>query len=68
MGSMETKLKTLALSLGADLVGITSRDILADGPPSADPCYVFIMPDHVADCASHLIVLVATIELSVMVV
>ena len=40
MESIKTKLKTLALSLGADLVGVTSKDILADGPPSADPCYV----------------------------
>ncbi|MEE4253698.1 MAG: hypothetical protein V2I50_06620 [Desulfuromusa sp.] len=36
----ETKLKSLAVNLGADLVGITSREILADGPPSADPCYL----------------------------
>lgn len=41
MGLAETKLKSLALSMGADLVGITSRQLLSDGPPSADPSYVF---------------------------
>lgn len=40
MRSGETKLKSLALRLGADRVGITTRDILADGPPSADPRYL----------------------------
>ncbi len=40
MGFAETKLKSLAVNLGADLVGITSGEILADGPPSADPCYL----------------------------
>ena len=32
-----TRLKSLAVSLGADLVGITSSARLTDGPPSADP-------------------------------
>ena len=41
MDSAETKLKSLALSLGADLVGVTTRDLLADGPPSADPSLPF---------------------------
>ncbi|MGD8243110.1 MAG: hypothetical protein PVF59_09800 [Desulfobacterales bacterium] len=36
----EARLKSLAVSLGADLVGITTTDILADGPPSADPRYL----------------------------
>ena len=40
MESAETRLKALAVSLGADLVGITTTDILADGPPSADPRYL----------------------------
>ena len=40
MASAETKLKALALGLGADLVGITTRDILADGPPSAEARYL----------------------------
>ena len=40
MDSAETRLKSLAVSLGADLVGVTTRELLADGPPSADPCYL----------------------------
>ncbi len=40
MESPETRLKSLAVSLGADLVGITSTANLADGPPSADPRYL----------------------------
>ncbi|MGD8388255.1 MAG: hypothetical protein PVG49_14020 [Desulfobacteraceae bacterium] len=40
MESSETKLKSLAMRLGADLVGVTTRDLLADGPPSADPRYL----------------------------
>lgn len=35
-----TRLKSLALRLGADLVGITDSDLLTDGPPSADPRYL----------------------------
>jgi epoxyqueuosine reductase len=35
-----TDLKSLAKSLGADLIGVTSRAILAGGPPSADPGYL----------------------------
>ena len=40
MESPEARLKSLAVSLGADLVGITATDKLADGPPSADPRYL----------------------------
>ena len=40
MESAETRLKSLAVSQGADLVGITTTEILADGPPSADPRYL----------------------------
>ena len=40
MDSAETRLKSLAVRLGADLVGITNRDLLSDGPPSADPRYL----------------------------
>lgn len=54
MGSMETKLKSLALSLGADLVGITSKNILADGPPSADPCYILPSANSVISFAISL--------------
>jgi len=39
MDSAETRLKALARRLGADLVGITTKDRLLDGPPSADPRY-----------------------------
>ncbi len=41
MNSIETRLKSLAISLGADLVGITTTKALSDGPPSADPRYLF---------------------------
>ena len=40
MASSETRLKSLTKSLGADLVGITTTEILSDGPPSADPRYL----------------------------
>jgi epoxyqueuosine reductase QueG len=40
MGSIETRIKSLALSLGASLVGITTTEALADGPPSANPRYL----------------------------
>ena len=50
----ETKLKSLALSLGVDLVGITSRDVLADGPPSADPCYLLPSANSVISFAVSL--------------
>lgn len=40
MAALETRLKSLAGRLGADLVGMTTGDILADGPPSADPRYL----------------------------
>jgi epoxyqueuosine reductase len=54
MGSAETKLKSLALSLGADLVGVTSKDILADGPPSADPRYLLPSANSVISFAVSL--------------
>ncbi len=38
MDSAERRLKSIAVRLGADLVGITTRTRLACGPPSADPC------------------------------
>lgn len=40
MDSAETRLKSLARGLGADLVGITTKDLLIDGPPPADPRYL----------------------------
>ncbi|MBW1955831.1 MAG: epoxyqueuosine reductase [Deltaproteobacteria bacterium] len=54
MRSEETKLKSLALRLGADLVGITTRDILADGPPSADPRYLLPSANSVISLAVSL--------------
>jgi len=54
MGVVETKLKSLALSMGADLVGITSRHVLADGPPSADPSYLLPSANSVISFAVPL--------------
>jgi len=54
MKMTEMKLKSLALNLGADLVGLTSRDILADGPPSADPCYLLPSANSVISFAVSL--------------
>jgi epoxyqueuosine reductase len=54
MGSTEAKLKSLAVSLGADLVGITTRDLLADGPPSADPRYLLASANSVISFALSL--------------
>ena len=54
MDSAETRLKSLAVSLGADLVGVTTRDLLADGPPSADPCYLLPSANSVISFALSL--------------
>ena len=54
MDSAETRLKSLALSLGADLVGVTTRDLLADGPPSADPRYLLPSANSVISFALSL--------------
>ena len=54
MDSPETRLKSLAMSLGADLVGVTTRDILADGPPSADPRYLLPSANSVISFALSL--------------
>ena len=40
MDSMEKILKSLAMSLGAELVGITNTKQLGNSPPSADPRYL----------------------------
>ncbi len=40
MDSIEMRMKSLAMSLGANQVGITTTEALADGPPSADPRYL----------------------------
>ena len=54
MDSTETRLKSLAVSLGADLVGVTTRDLLADGPPSADPRYLLPSANSVISFAVSL--------------
>ena len=54
MDSAETRLKSLALSLGADLVGVTTRDLLAEGPPSADPRYLLPSANSVISFAISL--------------
>jgi epoxyqueuosine reductase QueG len=54
MRSAETKLKSLALNLGADLVGVTSWEMLADGPPSADPRYLLPSANSVISFAVSL--------------
>ena len=54
MGLAETELKSLAKNIGADLVGVTSRVILADGPPSADPRYLLTSANSVISFAVSL--------------
>ncbi len=54
MHSAETRLKSLALNLGADLVGVTTRDLLAEGPPSADPRYLLPSANSVISFALSL--------------
>lgn len=54
MDSAEDKLKSLAVSLGAELVGITTRDLLANGPPSADPRYLLPSANSVISFALSL--------------
>jgi epoxyqueuosine reductase QueG len=54
MDSIASKLKSLAVSLGADLVGVTTKEILADGPPSADPSYLLPTANSVISFALSL--------------
>ena len=54
MDSAEARLKSLALSIGADLVGVTTRGLLADGPPSADPRYLLPSANSVISFALSL--------------
>jgi len=54
MDSIEAKIKSLALRLGADLVGITTTALLADGPPSADPRYLLPSANSVVSFALSL--------------
>ena len=54
MAPVTTDLKSLAKSFGADLIGVTSRAILADGPPSADPRYLLPSANSVISFAVSL--------------
>lgn len=54
MGFTTEKLKSLAQSCGADLIGITSRTRLIDGPPSADPRYLLPSANSVISFAVTL--------------
>ena len=54
MDSIETRMKSLARSLGADLVGITTTKALSDGPPSADPRYLLPSANSVISFALAL--------------
>jgi len=54
MDSIETRMKFLARSLGADLVGITTTKALSDGPPSADPRYLLPSANSVISFALAL--------------
>ena len=54
MDSMGSKLKSLAVSLGADIVGVTTKEILADGPASADPSYLLPTANSVISFALSL--------------
>ena len=52
--SIVSKLKSLAISLGADLVGVTTKEIMGEGPPSADPCYLLPTANSVISFAISL--------------
>ncbi|MFT5730181.1 MAG: epoxyqueuosine reductase [Desulforhopalus sp.] len=54
MASLEKRLKSLAMSLGADVVGITTTEILANSPPSADPRYLLPSANSVISFAVSL--------------
>ncbi len=54
MDSIVSKLKSLAISLGADIVGVTTKEILGERPPSADPCYLLPTANSVISFAISL--------------
>ena len=54
MDSIASKLKSLAVSLGADIVGVTTKEILTAGPPSADPSYLLPTANSVISFALSL--------------
>jgi len=54
MDSIETRMKALAMNLGASLVGITTTKALTDGPLSADPRYLLPSANSVISFARAL--------------
>jgi len=54
MDSIEKRMKSLAINLGANLVGITTTEALADGPPSANPRYLLPSAKSVVSFAVSL--------------
>ena len=54
MDFLEKRLKSLAVSLGAQLVGITTTERLANSPPSADPRYLLPSANSVISFAVSL--------------
>ncbi len=54
MDSFETRIKFLAMRLGANAVGITTTEALSDGPPSADPRYLLPSANSVVSFALAL--------------
>ncbi len=54
MDSLKARIKTLVMSAGANLVGITTTDVLEDGPPSADPRYLLPSANSVVSYAVSL--------------
>ncbi len=54
MVSLEKKLKSMAVSIGAELVGITTTELLANSPPSADPRYLLPSANAVISFAVSL--------------
>lgn len=54
MSSLEKRLKSMAMYLGAELVGITTVDLLANGPLSADPRYLLSSANAVISFAVSL--------------
>ena len=50
----QAELKALSKRQGADLIGFTTRAILADGPPSADPRYILPSANSVISFAVAL--------------
>lgn len=54
MTSLETRLKSSAKILGAELVGITTTELLLNSPPSADPRYLLSSAKSVISFAVSL--------------